>query len=64
MGPAGSGPGMSPTWKTETCAWSVRNPLAPGKMSIVSRRDALQGQKLKIPQDQPPSFVPLNTSEA
>ena len=55
---------MSPRRKTETSAWSVRNPLATGKINIVSKGDALDGQKLKFPQDQPPSIVRLDTSEA
>ncbi len=57
-------PGLSPTRKTETSAWSARNPLATGKIHIVSKGDALEGQKLQVLQDQPPSIVRLDTSEA
>ncbi|DBA72027.1 TPA: hypothetical protein ACH3X2_010764 [Trebouxia sp. C0005] len=37
---------------------------SPRQGEYCSRGDALQGQKLNIPQDQPPSFIHLNISEA
>ena len=41
----------------QTSVGLVTNPLAKGKVSIGSNGDTLQGQKVKLAQDQPPAFL-------